>query len=251
MRDVIETNRRRKLVDAPARFAIQELRATGRPTELRLVETGQRVLLRPGTRDTDILQEIFRGEGMYSPPEAVHAKLRERSLRVLDLGGNIGLFGLDAFRRYDVGELVSFEPDPGNLPLLAANISHNGLDDRWLVRPDCVSNRAGTVRFEAGLFANSRVTPDANDGMAVPCIDFFELGPSDLVKVDIEGSEWEILFDERLPAVPTDVLVLEWHAAQCPSPDFAWAAHRCLQEAGFSVLDAERAVRSGTLWAWR
>ena len=45
-----------------------------------------------------------------------------------------------------------------------------------------------------------------------PRVDVFPyLAAADLVKIDIEGSEWEILADARFAGIAARVLVLEYH----------------------------------------
>jgi hypothetical protein len=84
-------------------------------------------------------------------------------------------------------------------------------------------------------------------------VDSFRLARSaDLVKVDIEGSEWELLADPRLASLTAPIWVMEWHDKQCPHPDPRAAAHAALRAAGFEVLCEHRPLPSnGTLWALR
>ena len=255
VQQLVKANRRRPMLAPTWRYFLAELFATGGARRYRLRETGATVVLRPGTRDTDILQEIFLGPGVYAPPPMVVERLaRATPLHVLDLGGNIGLFGLYLCGRYEVEKLVSYEPDPTNTPLLQANIGSNGLASQWHLETDCISNRDGTVKFRSGLFADSLIV-DAGPGIEVQCRDIFTLrGKFDLVKMDIEGSEWDVLADDRLRDFPSDVLVIEWHAAQCPFEAPRAAVVSRLREVGFEVEDVPRGEESevaGMLWAWR
>jgi hypothetical protein len=119
----------------------------------------------------------------------------------------------------------------------------------------CASNYNGSVRFVAGEFAESHVAPDAStqDTIEVPCVDAFAVaGFADLVKIDIEGSEWEILADARLASLPAQALVMEWHDKRCPHEDPSAAARAALADAGFEVLCEHRPLASnGTIWALR
>jgi hypothetical protein len=73
---------------------------------------------------------------------------------------------------------------------------------------------------------------------------------ADLLKMDIEGSEWPILADKRMRDLKSLVLVMEFHKAGCPSPPSAAAARSLLERAGFEVdLVAENYWGHGLMWA--
>lgn len=203
----------------------------------------------------------------YEPPPAVAERLAllGRPPRVLDLGGNIGMFAVWCREQWPEAQVVSVEPDPENLRLLHQTASSGGGIE---VVAACAGRSDGTVRFVAGKFTESHVAdPDSiEETIEVPCVDIFPLAQSaDLVKVDIEGSEWEILADPRLGALSTAVWVMEWHADQCPHPAPSAAARAALEGAGFDVLcervhpalrDADdgragTSPRYATIWAMR
>ena len=79
--------------------------------------------------------------------------------------------------------------------------------------------------------------------------DFFSIAAGcDLVKLDVEGSEWPLLRDARLAALDARALILEWHGGAGAGED----AKRALEAAGFEVqLDELLVPGSGLLWAWR
>jgi FkbM family methyltransferase len=209
--------------------------------------------IRHGTRDVGIFSEIFIA-GEYDPPPAVLQQLAAlgRPPRILDLGANIGLFAAACRERWPGASVTTVEPDPENLELLRRTADDC---DAIEVVAACATNYDGSVRFVAGQFAESHVA-DAEaleDTIEVPCVDAFRLAQSaDLVKIDIEGSEWEILADPRLASLSARAWVMEWHDKQCPHPDPRAAAHDALREAGFEVLSEHRPVPSnGTIWALR
>ena len=259
-------------VDRPARFlAFELLRRRGIATH-RLRSSGLVVCLRHGTRDIVVFREIFGVNpwpNVYDPPAEVEATLRERpASRIVDLGGNIGLFGLFALGRWPGSTVESFEPDPTNLPLLLAAIEANRLQERWSVQAAAVSNASGRSEFVSGLNAESQLTgvgdpaarvADArplSEGaeISVPLVDLFTAITDRvaLLKIDIEGAEWAILQDPRLARLQADAIVLEWHAMGSPDPDAHGAARRLLAGAGYEHLrDVEAAGQTGVLWAWR
>jgi FkbM family methyltransferase len=263
----------------PARTAGYELRNSG----VRIVIRHESVLaaLRPAsaTADVHILNEIFGATGgqyAYEPPPALASALDAEPPRtVMDLGGNIGLFGAYVLSRWHGAALHSYEPDPANLRILTRVVEANDLGGRWLVTDAAVANRPGEMMFVADLFAESHLVSDPTDDdhatsataeldgtaaaggeghtIKVHTVDLFDEDHNvDLLKMDIEGGEWSILTDPRAPSLQADVLVLEWHARGCPEPDAHKTAVRLVGEAGYSHLeDVEVGTHNGVLWAWR
>lgn len=244
--------RRRRAVERPLAFAAHELLgARGRLGAYRLPGSEVVVCVRHRSRDVEILDEVLTPPFDYEEPAAVAQRLSRRGLRVLDLGGNVGLFAAWALDRYDVAELVSFEPDPTNLPILRRCRARNPAA-AWTIVEACAGTAPGEVAFVAGEGADSRVAFDAATGtVTVPVVDVLPALRGDLVKIDIEGSEWDLLVDPRLAEAPVDVLVIEWHAHGCPAPDPFGAAVRALETAGFTVHGEDHGHSHGSLWAWR
>ncbi len=118
---------------------------------------------------------------------------------VLDLGGNVGLFGLFAFERLSAETVTSIEPDPGNADVLRRCIECNRLGGRWSLVRAAASTHNGLLRFRAGKFADSRIAEPGEEGtIEVPCVDAITMMAGvDLVKIDIQGGEWPLLHDPR------------------------------------------------------
>lgn len=256
----IQTMRGASAVRPASGFAANQLRPR-QVRSYRLRESGLSVTIRHCSRDIAILNEIFGGTGglnCYAPPPEVAARLdRAASPRIMDVGANIGLFGLYMLGRWPAARVTAFEPDPDNAALLDRTIAANNLDHCWTVHRLACSNRGGTVPFAGGLLSESRIAAPGEAGtIDVPMVDLFAQDHDvDLLKIDIEGAEWAILTDPRLPELKASALVLEWHTGACPESDPHTAAVRLLRAAGFThTLDiGDRAADStnGVLWAWR
>jgi FkbM family methyltransferase len=178
--------------------------------------------------------------------------------RVVDLGGNIGLFSRFITEVVEVSDLTTYEPDPANLALLKRNLAElpGGLTPT--IVPVCAGVSDGSVRFETGSFGRSRVLggDDADGGPKVsvlPCEDVLpRLMDADLIKIDIEGSEWEILADPRFRESPARAIVMEYHSWRCPGGDPRTTAERMFRDMGFNVRTEREHVHGfGELWAWR
>jgi FkbM family methyltransferase len=244
VQQVVQTGRACRLVRDPARFVSGQI---GGRTAGYTLRAGPTVHVRHRSRDINILNEIF-GLSSYQPPAACDLS---GPLRILDLGANIGLFAAWALQRFDVASIVSYEPDPDNLRLLNATRAQHTAQDRWTVVAAAVSDHAGTLRM-TGCYSEARAVQPGEAGIEVAMIDALELGPVDLVKVDIEGSEWPLLTDARLADLGR-VVVIEWHRLACPFPDPHQTCRNLLAAAGYTQqLDLPEAHgANGVVWAWR
>jgi FkbM family methyltransferase len=211
-------------------------------------------LVRHRSRDIDLIVEIFGPRRAYEPPASLAPRLTG-PMRILDVGGNIGLFAIFALRRYEVRAITSFEPDPENAAMLARAIQLNSADDRWRLQPVAVSNAAGPIGFLTGRLLESRSADPGESGVELSAVDLFELDHDvDLIKIDIEGGEWALLADPRLPSLGARTIVIEWHARGAPDPDPHAAALGLLERAGYLIhLDEVDPPHghTGLVWATR
>jgi FkbM family methyltransferase len=163
-----------------------------------------RIRLRFRTRRGQVLEtearncwpviEVFHGE--YERPIGW-----EQLRLVVDIGAHVGAFVCWAASRATTARIVAFEPEPRNFNDLKANVLRNDLKGRV----ELVNAAAASVDGEMALHVQgddrqlSSVV--ANAGVAVPvrCINLDEYirtsldGPIDLLKMDVEGAEWDIL----------------------------------------------------------
>lgn len=252
---VVRAAARWSALEEPIRFTAAELLGPSGRVEVHRIRDG-RVVLRHRTRDIDIFDRAFVGNLAYEPPSAVAMRLRDCPPKnVLDLGGNVGVFGVYALARWPAANLTSVEPDAQNLPLLARCVEVNGATARWKIIAACAASRPGVVAFAGGRYSDSAI---AVDGEAVTdhvaAVDALELlDDADFAKIDIEGAEWDLLLDERFAASAPAVLVMEWHERGCPSEDAYEAAKDVLRRAGYQVEGERPPVGEicGIVWAWR
>jgi FkbM family methyltransferase len=211
------------------------------------------VVIRHRTEDVGVMSEILR-LGHYGPPPPaqviLRAIMRNRSLRVLDLGANIGMFGVDALRRYPSAQLTSYEADAANFPVLARCAAENQ-EATWNLVQACAMAADGPVRFESGQYAHSHV---GSAGAEVDGVDVLPLlRDFDFVKIDIEGSEWPIITDPRWPdcAAQVAVIVMEWHDRGAPPDgDPRTRATEAVQRAGLTAIN-DGPGDHGLIWGWR
>lgn len=236
-----------RLVSTPVRYALREL-ATRRRGDYALRHRGGRFSVRHRSGDIDIFRKFY-AYGYYELPEAVAERLRSlgRAVNVLDLGANIGFFEVFTRDRLPVGHVVCFEPDPANARILEQVRTANGAC--WEIVAACASNRDGRALFNTGRKNFSHIGSDGDSDIAT--VDVFpHISEADLVKMNIEGSEWDILRDARLAWTSVSWIV-EYHRIASPDPDIHALAKRLFERAGYVVRLARRSEDSGLLWAWK
>jgi FkbM family methyltransferase len=244
---------RSTVVAGSARFVFRELADRRRTASYRLRGSGLRVAVRHGTGDVVTLDEVFYSRTYEFPPPVTRAlESLGRPPGVVDLGANIGLFGVFVLERYRGARIVAIEADAANAAVLRRCVAANEDAGDWEVVEAVASTRDGTVDFVPGEYALSHVAAAGETGIPVRAVDIFPyLADADIVKMDIEGGEWEILGDRRLREVPARALVLEYHAYACPEPNPREAAMGALEAAGFAVQTSSGADDYGIAWAWR
>jgi FkbM family methyltransferase len=244
------------LIKERARFIGNELRSREATSRYHLRTSPIAICLRHHSPDIYTLDEIF-AEQVYDFPPSVLKSLSavgERPLEVLDLGGNIGLFGAYVLARFGDARITALEPDPSNALIHRCCIEANGRERSWTLWESAAATADGQATFVAGDFALSHTAADGEKGASpVDARDVFaHMDQVDLLKIDIEGSEWPILADERFAGVPARAVALEYHPRMCPSDDPEAEARRLLEDARFSVQQVfRRAGGEGMLWAWR
>ncbi len=259
------------------RFVARELGGRAAAGRYQLREAELVAHVRHPLLDMWVLEEVFRFK-VYEPPEPVVASLDRlgHPLRILDLGGHVGFFGLFMRSRYPEAQVVSFEPDPGNAQVLRRTIEANGLERDWRLIEASAGTSEGQVelrssfhltkvssasdreleRLQRGIgqaFPFLRETPLLrSEPHSVSELDVFPyLAQTDLAKLDIEGSEWAILADPRLEQLSARAVVLEYHPGYLPAGDPERVVVDALARAGYVADAPRRRHDAGTIWAWR
>jgi FkbM family methyltransferase len=209
------------------------------------------VFLRHGSADIVTLDEVFYRRD-YQLPAIVLRMLRDlgRPPVAVDMGANIGLFGVFFLERFGDARLVAIEPDERNIEVLTLCAAANGGDAQWEIVPAAASSADGEVRFVRSDFTLSRI---GDEGELTPAVDAFRyLERADVAKIDIEGGEWALLGDARFLDGRARALVLEYHPYLCPISDARAAATRALEAADFDVRPVHHFEHGhGVLWATR
>ncbi|MFH0737104.1 MAG: FkbM family methyltransferase [Candidatus Micrarchaeota archaeon] len=155
--------------------------------------------LRPASSDRYAVTDVWFNE-VYTPKGF---EIRPTDI-VVDIGGHIGSFSVFAAKKAEEGRVFSFEPVPGNFEMLKRNLGYNRLDN-VSASPKAVSGRSGKKTMyltSHDTFSHSSIeslVPDMNgkiEADAISLEDIFKenkLDKIDFLKIDCEGSEYEIL----------------------------------------------------------
>lgn len=206
--------------------ALRSLMNIAAPPEPMVIDVTGGILVNHKMR-LDLKFEKFYWLGTYEPQLQRFLKEAIRpGMVVYDVGANIGYVSLMlAHLLGDTGRVYSFEPHPGNLRRLEENVSLNGWNDRIVVTPLAVSDKAGseeflvhTVHGMGKLSGSAGRTETYPETLSVPCVSLdsfvFEQGHPipDMVKIDVEGGEIKVLPGmRRLLKQARPSLIIEVH----------------------------------------
>jgi len=147
--------------------------------------------------------------------ESILSCLKEGDVFV-DIGANIGYYSVLVAKIVgENGRVISVEPIPSTAKILSLNLTLNNLKNVKVIQKAAWSNnRIITIHIPKGFFGLSSIykPPTATDSIAVkgaPLDRILEVPKVDLLKIDAEGSEYQILKGGRKILRKTRYVVLE------------------------------------------
>jgi FkbM family methyltransferase len=171
---------------------------------------------------------------------------------IIDAGGNTGLFSLAANALWPEAAIKCFEPVPGNVELISKHVASNAHVGKIEIIPSAVGSETKRATF---------FVRDANQGSLDSSLEFGEtidvevlrlwdiyakLSPGKvLIKLDIEGAEFDVLYDffKNAPLQKT-VFVMEVHGGKKEQDQLLEKA----EHAGFVGKFWERASQTAHLY---
>jgi FkbM family methyltransferase len=205
--------------------------------------------------DQAVADEVFKHRSYKLCEEAI----RNAQGPIVDIGGHIGLFSLLASAMRPNLPIYSFEPHDDNFKLLKQNLKDNNAQNAKAIR-EAVSDQVG----EADLILSQQ---DLNHSLTlaieptgktqtVPTttleriFEQFKIDRCGLLKIDCEGSEYEILYSTpRAIFDKIQGIFLEYH--EWSEKGLADALKIHLEKMGFRVKKIPNAKMEelGYLWA--
>ena len=177
--------------------------------------------------------------------------------RWVDLGCYAGFFSLWLENR----RLLQKAPGESHALLLDANramalwpsriIELNGLGSRWRQRCAAIAGGSGDCEYvERSYMGSSLKSIDSKPGhsISVPILTDSEFGgvmpaPYDLVKVDMEGAEFELLSHYPRLLSQTRYLCLEWHSWHAGGGGAA-QIQKLVENSGFRLVEELQPARN-------
>ncbi len=152
------------------------------------------------------VEKVLAGE--YDLPYQYAADATCRT--ILDIGANVGAFAAWANFRWPGSTIYCYEPLAANFEMLRDNLAP--LTNVTLVNK-AVGNPENRKLFlgknNCGENSFFDLGEQSTDFAEVTTLHPAELPPASILKIDTEGSEWDIL--SRLDRIDYDVILLEYH----------------------------------------
>jgi FkbM family methyltransferase len=177
----------------PGRFPPR--RGWARAGRIRLrVRTRKGQVLETEARNSWPVIEVFLGE--YERPIAW-----DQMRLILDVGAHVGAFTCWVASRAPRAQIVAFEPEPRNVADLQTNVLRNNLEARVVLENAAAASFDGEagLRVHGGDRQLSSFVAPVGEAVPVRCINLDRYiresceDPIDLLKMDVEGAEWDIL----------------------------------------------------------
>lgn len=208
---------------------------------------GPKMALRPSRNlpvpDISILHEILADD------QYVLTQIIDGGDTVVDIGAHIGIFSVLAAARCGDGEVLAFEPEPSNYCLLQVNAALNPtLSIRTFNQAAFSSRSERPLHLSRTNSGAHTLLLDSGDSALVRCITLgdvlhlTEKGHIDLLKLDCEGSEFDIIASTSMDDLrKIDRIIMEVHDAAYTRPGDIDSLFDRLSTAGFS-FDVLRSV---------
>lgn len=199
-----------------------------------------RFRLRLRDSDVRVFREVIVHQA-YGEALAALGEVRD-DLWVVDAGANIGLSTLYVLKRFPRARVVALEPDPENVDQIRWHISHNRCEQVRII-PAALWSRRTKLRFigndDPVLSWGLRV--EAGEDGSVPAVSVddllrdHEIDRIDLLKLDVEGSEFAVFADPGAGQwlARVRVIIMEVH----PNLGDPRQIVDVLARAGFSMKD--------------
>lgn len=149
--------------------------------------------------------------------------LRERPIRVIDIGGHVGTFSCRLAQVHPGASIEVFEPSPTTARFLRRNVQQNGFDGRITVYEKALAATNGFAELDdngGGSGLNGLVSAGHGSvatATRVETVAFDDVvagvdAPVDFLKIDCEGGEYDLIYNST-PANWASVqrVVIEYH----------------------------------------
>ena len=143
------------------------------------------------------------------------------AMTIVDCGANIGISSIWFATQYTLAKIIAYEADPAIFKALQANICSLGLASRVSIHNQAVWIDNQGVRFACEGGASGRIALSCSGSAGRPSVEVSSrsivdivgsFNHIDLLKLDIEGSESEVMLTPGLDLSCVQNLFLEYHS---------------------------------------
>jgi FkbM family methyltransferase len=181
---------------------------------------------------------------------------------IVDIGANVGFFSLAVYSKFPKAKIYAFEPHPYCFKVMQ-NYNQEFKRFDWKVYNQAVSNKNEEIFLNTsnleGFTTVTSVFKKSEDikVFAVKAIRFDtflkenKIGKIDFIKLDCEGSEYEILY--ALPKETFKIiksLCIETHKGENEDQNLN-SLNNFLKNVGYRTEILDEGSYSGYIWAWR
>lgn len=160
-------------------------------------------------------------EGSYeSASVALAVDIMRKGRTMVDIGANFGLFSSQVCVNNRNAKVLAIEPNYKIIPVLINNLRLNNIESQVHVVQAAVSGAEGLVALEQPSENNIGSTMVVNNNqslLSVPCITLenicsqFDVKEIDLVKIDIEGNEFDVFKEFNFQKIELRNIILEFN----------------------------------------
>lgn len=225
----------------------------GKPINVKLTGGQQLILRPPPASDIGTAMEVFVCEAYRSPLPLAAEDIRH----IQDIGANVGFSVVYFSACFPNAKIEAFEPHPVHVRQLSSHILLNNLGLRVTVHAAAVGTKNEQMFLTDAETHSSLVKEEGPNRLMIPVVDWLELAANtqiDLLKMDIEGGEYSILFDQRFADLKIRNLVIEWHVTSARPRGDQEIIQR-LNELGYRIEHGPQGelqeMRFGLLWGYR
>jgi len=147
-------------------------------------------------------KEIYKFKALHEKP------------RIIDAGGYIGMATL-YFKKLYPGTIIKvFEQDPFALSFLKRNIKNNNIKNVSIYNIGLGKNKErASLYLDDGDGASAKIKNEKEQvGIKIEKLsDYISSAPIDLLKMNIEGAEYEVLQDIESKLGSIDQIIMEYH----------------------------------------
>lgn len=208
--------------------------------------------------DLVVIIEIFDNESKYD----YFIENESKNIKtIIDIGANIGAFGIFAANKYSNSIVYCYEPDEINFETLRKNLKFNNITNIRIFN-QAIGKSNGQIQLYSENnknfgTANSSTVRIGHKSVSVECITLQNIIEKnnivecDLLKLDCEGAEYEILFNtnpEKFSKIKN--ISIEYHNLQDNNGN---DLKKFLQELGYEVIliPTKRNTSIGYIYARR